>query len=396
MTQKNHIDKLFQKYFDKTASPKERSELMHLIHELNSDEELVNLMEEAYKGFVPLHNPFVLGKKEEIFQKIQVSIGNAKPKNAPAKVILHHKWFKYAIAASVTIFIGIAAYFFTSHHTDTQTLAADFNPGGNKAILTLSNGSTIILDNAKNGQLTSQGGTVVNKTNDGEIIYDASQFPQTETGAKPAYNTISTPKGGQYKVVLADGTRAWLNSVSSISFPTAFHGKDRQVEITGEVYFEVAKNKKKPFLVKAANQLVEVLGTHFNINSYDDEPDIKTTLLEGSVQIRQLNSNFSALLHPGQQAVNRSSGPILVQHVDIEQVIAWKNGMFQINDASIATLMRQASRWYNVDIEYEGKVPDRKFSGKIKRDVKASEFLQMLSYFNLHFSVEGQKIIIKN
>lgn len=394
--QKNRIDNLFQKYFDKTASPEERSELMSMINELSSDEELLKLMEDTYEGFVPQHNPFVLGKKEQIFQKIQVSIDNAEHKSSLTKVVLNNKWFKYAVAASVTIFIGIAAYFFTYHPKDTQTLVTDFNPGGNKAVLTLSNGATIILDNAKNGQLTSQGGTAVNKANDGEIIYDASQFPQTETGVKPAYNTITTPKGGQYKVVLADGTRAWLNSVSSISFPTSFNGKERQVEITGEVYFEVAKNKNKPFLVKAANQLVEVLGTHFNINSYNDEPDIKTTLLEGSVQIRRLNSNFSALLYPGQQGVTRSSGPIHVQHVDIEQVIAWKNGMFQINDASIASLMRQASRWYNVDIEYEGKIPDRKFSGKIKRDVKASEFLQMLSYFNLHFSVEGQKIIIKN
>lgn len=393
----NHIADLFQKYFDKTASADERNELMLLISEINSDEELLHLMEDAYQAYVPERNPFVLGKREKMLEQIQIGITHPEKKVATSKFLNKNGWLKYAVAASVLIFMGIGTYLFLADHsTSSQIAKADFIPGGNKAVLTLSNGSTIILDNAKNGTLANQGDIAVNKVHDGEINYEAVNTGKEETRTKPSYNTITTPKGGQYHVVLADGSKVWLNAASSISFPTAFTGKERQVKITGEVYFEVAKNKMKPFFVRTGNQLVEVLGTHFNINSYTDEPDIKTTLLEGAVKIRQLNNSFSAFLKPGQQAINKSSGPILVKPADIEQAVAWKNGLFQINDASIESIMRQASRWYDVDVEYEGKIPQRQFSGKIKRDVKASEFLQMLAYFNVHFTIEGRKIIVKN
>lgn len=397
MEQNNRIADLFQKYFDKTATVEERDELMILISEVKSDEELSNLMEGAYETYTPKQNPFALGKREQMLQKIQVAIVCADQKGTSVKVPRKNKWLRYAVAASIFMVISVCTYYFAyQSKNSSQIVKNDFTPGGNKAILTLSNGKTIILNNAKDGVLASQDGISVNKTHDGEIIYDASKSGQADTDGEVAYNTISTPKGGQYQVVLADGSKVWLNSVSSISFPTAFSGKDRQVKITGEVYFEVTKNKTKPFLVKAGNQMVEVLGTHFNINSYTDEPDIKTTLLEGAVKVRQLNSRYSALLKPGQQAVNKSSGPILVKPADIEQAVAWKYGLFQINDASLDAIMRQASRWYDVDVEYQGKIPQRKFSGKIKRDVKASEFLQMLTYFNVHFSIEGRKIIVKN
>lgn len=397
MTPKNDIADLFHKYFDKTATAEERNELMLLITKVNSDEELLQLMEDAYLAYVPQQNPFILGKREQMLQQIQLGITNAEQQVTNIKVVRKNGWLKYAVAASIILVMGIGAYFFVDEHTASRQIAkADFVPGGNKAVLTLDNGSTIILDNAKNGTLASQGDIAVNKIQDGEISYDASKSGQAESGSLPAYNTISTPKGGQYHVVLADGSKVWINAASSISFPTAFNGKERQVKITGEVYFEVAKNKTKPFLVKAGNQLVEVLGTHFNINSYTDEPDIKTTLLEGAVKIRQLNTGFSALLKPGQQAVNKLSAPIVVQDADMEQAIAWKNGLFQINDANIEVIMRQASRWYDVEVEFEGKIPHRQFSGKIKRDVKASEFLQMLTYFNVHFTIEGRKIIVKN
>ena len=393
----NHIADLFQKYFDKTATADERNELMLLISEMNPDEELLQLMEDAYQTYVPAQNPFVLGKREKMLEQIQAGITNPEKKAAATKVIRKNGWLKYAVAASILMFAGIGTYLFVAQQISrTQIAKADFIPGGNKAVLTLSNGSTIILDNAKNGTLANQGDIAINKIHDGEINYDAAHTGKEESGTKPSFNTITTPKGGQYHVVLADGSKVWINAASSISFPTAFNGKDRQVKITGEVYFEVAKNKMKPFFVRTGNQLVEVLGTHFNINSYTDEPDIKTTLLEGAVKIRQLNNSFSALLKPGQQAINKSAGPILVKAADMEQAVAWKNGLFQINDASIESIMRQASRWYDVDVEYEGKIPQRQFSGKIKRDVKASEFLQMLAYFNVHFTIEGRKIIVKN
>ena len=396
MIPNNRTTELFQKYFDKTATAEERNELMILISEENSDKELLDLMEGTYHTYVPERNPFVLGKREKMLREIQTGIAASKQKTPIITFFRKNGILSYVAAASILICMGIFAYFLVDNHSTRRQMAKmDFVPGGNKAVLTLSDGSTIVLNGAKNGTLTNQDGIAVNKTQEGEIAYDATKSAQAQNG-KVAFNTISTPKGGQYQVILADGTKVWLNAASSIVFPTQFKGNERQVKISGEVYFEVAKNKTKPFFVKAGNQTVEVLGTHFNINSYTDEPDIKTTLLEGSVKVKQLNSSYAALLKPGQQAVNKSAGPILVKPADLEQAVAWKYGLFQINDASIETIMRQASRWYDVEVEYQGKIPQRKFSGKIKRNVKASEFLQMLTYFNVRFSMEGRKIIVKN
>lgn len=391
------ITDLFQKYFDKTASAAERDELMILINDANSDEELLHLMEDTYHRYVPEQNPFVLGRKEKMLQQIQTGIAGAQQGNAISRFFREKGMLKYVAAAAVLICMGIFSYLLIRNPAGNRQMAKnDFVPGGNKAVLTLSDGSTIILNGAKNGTLTQQDGIAVNKTQDGEIAYDATKTTGATNSKKLAYNTISTPKGGQYQVILADGTKVWLNAASSIVFPTVFNGNERHVKISGEVYFEVAKNKKKPFIVEAGKQTLEVLGTHFNINSYTDEPDIKTTLLEGSVKIQEQNSSYSALLKPGQQAINSSSGPIVVKAADTEQAVAWKSGLFQINDASIEVIMRQASRWYDVEVEYQGKIPQRKFSGKIKRNVKASEFLQMLTYFDVRFSMEGRKIIVKN
>lgn len=396
MISDNDIDQLFIKYFNKTASTEERAELMRLISESGSDQELGSLMENAYRVFVPLQNPFDHDQEEKMLKQIHLKINNYKKKSAPLKIRNKNNWFKYAVAASVVIFITVCGYLLTSRYSQKEELVAiDFNPGGNKAVLTLSDGSKIDLDDAKNGNLAVQGNIVINKTTDGKIYYDTSGVASSETENKTLYNTLTTPKGGQYRIVLPDGTKAWLNSVSSISFPTKFNGNERHVKITGEVYLEVAKDKTKPFFVKTGDQLVEVLGTHFNINSYDDEPDIKTTLLEGAVKVHNINNNFIITLRPGQQSSSNKEGSIKIKNVDIEQTIAWKNGLFQINDANIETIMRQASRWYDVEIEYEGKIPEKKFTGKIKRDVKASEFLQMLSYFDVNFRIEGRKIIIK-
>lgn len=397
----DRINYLFHQYFNKKATSEERNELMLLISESSSDDELELLMENVYHTYVPNNNPFPLGKREEMLQNILGRISAVETVGSPAPKIRLNKWLNYAAAASVLILISIGSILFfkdRAAQTDVnnQLSQKSFAPGGNKATLTLNNGKTIILGGAKNGKLASQGGVIINKAYDGEIDYNASKNKETRVAEQLAYNTIRTPKGGQYQVILADGTHVWLNSVSSIKFPATFEGKERNVEITGEVYFEVAKNKAKPFFVKASDQVVEVLGTHFNINSYSDEPAVKTTLLEGSVKISRLNSQSSALLKPGQEAVNKISGPIIVQDADMQQAIAWKNGFFQINDASIETIMRQAARWYDVKIVYEGKIPERKFSGRIRRDVNASQFLEMLTYFNVHFRIDGDTIIVKN
>ncbi|WP_245224446.1 FecR family protein [Pedobacter ginsenosidimutans] len=352
-------------------------------------------MEKSFESFAPSKNPFLEGTSKSMIENIRAGIASAERvdilKTGRAKIRL----WKYAAAASILFCLGISLYIVANkNRQNDQIIATDFKPGGDKATLTLSNGSTIVLNDAKNGTIANQSGISVSKTKAGEIVYSAPSSKKVDDG-KILYNTIITPRGGQYQVVLADGSKVWLNAYSSIKFPAAFRGRFREVETTGEVYFEVAKNKAKPFKVKSRNQVVEVLGTHFNINSYADEPEIRTTLIEGAVKVHRTNNNISTVLIPGQEALNNPAGSILVRPADIEQAIAWKSGLFQINDADIETIMRQVSRWYDVEIEYQGKIPKRKFSGKIKRDVKASEFLEMLSFFDVHFSMQGRKIIVK-
>ncbi len=305
-------------------------------------------------------------------------------------------WSHIAAAASILLFLTAGA-FFIWHKQSTKQIAQnqknDIAPGGNKAVLTLANGKQIILTNAKNGLLANQGDVHVKKTEDGEVQYDASKVD--DKAAESAYNTISTPRGGTYTVALADGTVVTLDALSSIRFPTVFNGNTREVTTTGQVYFEVAHNAAKPFRVNTKGQTVEVLGTHFNINAYDDEPLIKTTLLQGSIKITR--NGESALLKPGQQSqINLTDSKIdVVQDDDMDEDIAWKNGFFHFNDADIKSVMRQLSRWYNVDVEYEGNVPDRDFSGKIYKKVSASQVLHILSLSKVHFKIEdGKKIIV--
>jgi ferric-dicitrate binding protein FerR (iron transport regulator) len=208
-----------------------------------------------------------------------------------------------------------------------------------------------------------------------------------------ALNTITTPRGGQYQVVLPDGSKVWLNAASSIEFPTSFTGNTRNVSITGEAYFEVAKNAAKPFLVKTNRAVIEVLGTHFNVMAYDDEAEMKTTLLEGAVKVK--SGSTSNYLRHGQQAVLNATGQTRVlDDVDVDDATAWKNGIFQFNDAGIEVIMRQASRWYDVNVSYEGQIPVKQFTGRISRKVKASELLNMLAYTGVKFRIEGKNIIV--
>jgi transmembrane sensor len=309
--------------------------------------------------------------------------------------------FWIRIAASVLVLLGGAYFIFdkkedANRKHDLNKVAmlpekpAVILPGRNQAILTTADGQSIILDSMQNGLLTKQGHTSVQKQG-GLLIYKA---PASFKGDNPvSYNTLTTPRGGQYEVILPDGSKVWLNAASSIRFPTVFSGKLREVSITGEAYFEVTKNKEKPFQVKVATMQIAVLGTHFNVNAYEDEAEIKTSLLEGSVQINQGNS--SGLLKPGQQAVvNYNSDKIKTGDVDLTQVMAWKNGLFQFEGADIKTIMREIGRWYNVEIVYTGKVPNHRFVGKINRNVELSEVLKILELSNVKFSVAGKKIIV--
>jgi len=272
----------------------------------------------------------------------------------------------------------------------------DVAPGRDNAILTLADGSVILLDSAANGELVLEGNTKVLKMN-GQILY-------TENGAstsKVIYNTMSTARGNQYQLQLADGSKAWLNAASSIRFPTAFTGNERRVEITGEVYFEVAHNAAKPFIVKIApvpggdSCEVQVLGTHFNISAYDDEAAIKTTLAEGKVKVAKAGS--IVLLQPLQQAIlNKGNKKLKVLQADVEKELAWKAGMFEFQDDDLQTIMRQLARWYDVKVSFERPVSKKLFNGSIRRQASLSQVLQILKLAGVSYTLEGKSVNIKS
>jgi transmembrane sensor len=328
---------------------------------------------------------------------------------APAPVRRMQVFSKIAIAAAVVVCMSLIAWWWlqkgSGKQAATSSIAttADVMPGKNGAILTLSNGQQLVLDSANNGALAAQPGLQIVK-HDSMIAY--GPLPNKERTTEVAYNTLSTPRGRQFQVVLSDGTKVWLNASSSIHYPAVFDGKERVVEVTGEAYFEVAAltpkggKKKMPFIVKIKTSSgndgrVEVLGTHFNINAYDDEAAIKTTLLEGSVKT-SIGNGQSAILKPGEQAVlSGANSPLTIHHSpDLDQVMAWKNGYFQFERADIQTVMRQIARWYDVEIKYEGPVTKDKFGGSIPRDATLSQVLHALEQSLVHFTIQGKKVIV--
>lgn len=308
--------------------------------------------------------------------------------------------------AAAVLLLGIGSWWWLN---DTKTPATppttiavkqpDILPGGNKATLTLANGSQVMLDSIK-GDLAQMGAQQARNDN-GHLQYNAG-------AAAVEYHTLSTPRGGQYQLTLPDGTVIWLNTASSIRYPTAFAGNERRVSITGEAYFEVAHDKTKPFIVElpavhstrtngAGGGEVKVLGTHFNINAYSDEAATKVTLLEGSVAVKQsvAGSGQLARLKPGEQAILGSDSQLIIDHSpDTEQALAWKNGLFDFNDASLPQVMRQLERWYDIQVKYEGQPPAVKWRGKMDRGVKFSEVLDILTRMEVKYKQQGRTLTI--
>lgn len=310
--------------------------------------------------------------------------------SSPVKIKL---WPKIAAAAMLIMIAGGLLYV---QQRSPENLTAnvyknDVAPGGNKALLILADGSKISLDEAANHQLATQSGIRITKTGTGQLVYATAD--QTKTAAS-SLNTISTPRGGQYQVTLADGTKVWLNASSSLTYPSGFaNTKQRQVTLKGEAYFEVAKDKLHPFFVKTDRQTVKVLGTHFNISSYEDDKITKTTLLEGLVSVNPIGKE-EQIIHPGQQAV-LNGGDIAVKEANTEEAMAWKNGYFRFNDEDIKSVMRKLSRWYSIDVQYEGEVSVEGFTGKISRFKPISEVLNALeSTKTIHFKVEGRRVTV--
>jgi ferric-dicitrate binding protein FerR (iron transport regulator) len=356
-----------------------------------------------------IYNPLTEAEEELVGERIYSNVQEVLTSATAEKVIpMWRKKRMWWVAAATMMLMATAGYLLLTHKDPVPNIVQTptpetrpVTPGGNKALLTLGDGSVIVLDSAANGALSQQGKTIVLKKQDGQLIYESQHNGNQDA---VAWNTISTPRGGQYQVVLPDGTKVWLNAVSSLRFPAGFTGNERVVQLTGEAYFEVkpltpkGEKEKMPFVVKLATPdgnraEIRVLGTHFNINAYDDEPGIKTTLLEGSVKVTK--NAASVLLKPGEQtSISQSSHPSQPIPVQTEEVIAWKDGRFVFNEASVETVMRELARWYDVEIEYAGKVPAEKFEGEIPRNSNITEVFKILELSNVHCKIEGRKIIV--
>jgi ferric-dicitrate binding protein FerR (iron transport regulator) len=336
--------------------------------------------------------------KNRLFNKIRRNAGISGK-----LIFLKNKTSKIAAAASIIILIGTGSYLLRQHYTHQPAIMASVNarrqddvaPGHNGAILTLADGSQVVLDNAKNGNIAIQGNSRIVKQN-GLLIYKAAKTVDPEI---INYNTMYTSRGRQFQFVLPDGSKVWLNSASSITYPTAFTGTERTVKITGEAYFEVTKKPEQPFVVIANETKVEVLGTHFNIMAYTDETAVKTTLLEGSVKFYSLingaPNGLPVLLIPGQQGqVDNKTKRITTHEADTEDATAWIHGQLNIKSEDIRSFMRQVARWYDVDIVFEGSAPSLSFSGYLDKNVNLSYLLKALNDNGVPTKLEGRKVII--
>jgi transmembrane sensor len=364
-----------------------------------------------------------------ILQKLQTSL--CEPKGGPVSPMVQghdlahvhdlRRSRRWVAAASVLLLIGAGSYFFYFRNKDAGgsertagQMAADVAPGRYGAVLTLSDGARIVRDSAGNGHIATQGGSQVLMQN-GAIVYEkasASTATATTGGAAPGsaaaahqaiaidpaaavvYNTMTTPRGRQFRVVLPDGSGVWLNAASTLRYPTAFTGDRRAVELSGEAYFEIAKDERKPFVVSARGMRVQVLGTAFNLMAYPDETAVNTTLVTGAVRV--VSGKSSLVLDPDQQAcLPDSAGRFTVSKPNLKEVLAWKDGRFRFDGAKITAIMRQIARWYDVEIEYRGEIPSNEFNGSISRAEYARKILDALERTgNVHFSLEGRKIIV--
>jgi transmembrane sensor len=387
--QKEEVRELVEKYLHNTASREEEERLLQWYWKessLESEWELNNSQtENELKSMI----------YAKIIKHDEIDTGsNFKSKS---------KFSRLRVPLLFMAVVIIGTYFYTSRvqkeNTD-QVVASvkpnDILPGGSRAILTLADGRKIELDESENGVLVNQGSIKVHKNSDGIIEYTFIKQERKDIAvsdkAEPVYNTIETPVGGKYQLNLADGTKVWLNSSSSLRFPIFFSDDNREVELKGEAYFEVSKDFKRKFSVRSGIQTVEVLGTQFNINAYSDEKSIKTTLFEGEIRVIDLKTNDSKLLKPGEQSnVDQS---IQIKRIDTQAEIAWKEGYFYFKKADIQTVMRQLGRWYGVTTRYEGNIPVNHFSGSISNSLTLLEVLEILEKSDIHFSLDGKEVVV--
>lgn len=368
---------LIEKYLKGTATVEEREEVLGWYRSIDHG-----------RIEIPLENSF---EKEEMRERMRYRLQQYIAQNRPGRKIIRYRW---AAAAAILLLIACGSYFWVRSDSKgiesiaRASLKTDLPPGGNKATLTLANGTKVILDSVHNGQLAMQGKSKIMKVNNGLLAYNSSANPDHQSSTFQ-YNTLATPRGGQYQLILPDGSKVWLNAASSITYPTAFTGNERIVKITGEVYFEIAHNADKPFRVEAEGREIVVLGTSFNVKAYTDDPLMKTTLISGAIKVSNI------LLKPGQQdCIDKQTDKTTVKESNTDNVIAWVHGQLPLQGDDLPTLMRAISRWYNVDVTFEGKAPPCNFIGRIDRDVNLSNVLNALSVYGIHTRIEGRTIIV--
>lgn len=400
------IKELLDRYLKGSASPAEQK----LVEEWLEENEFPE------NEWVKMNDPDKVIWMNHLQEELNKTLDSSNPPSEdPSYISL--PWYRrmyFHLAAAVIVIAAIGSWYFllnekapVEHVVATKTAApkGDVLPGSNKAILTLDDGATVVLDDSQNGMLAKQGNTEISK-NGAQLVYNGAK--NTGTTKAVSYNTLTTPRGGQYNLVLPDGSKVWLNAASSLRYPVVFTGDRREVEIKGEAYFEVAPQKNGnasvPFIVKVNREdgshkgSIEVLGTHFNINAYDEEATVNTTLLEGKVKVLPpvKTGGKPVMLAPGQQSRLNAAGSIrVVNDADVEEAVAWKNGLFMMNSADIATVLRQLGRWYDVEIIYNKGIPKGKISGDIPRNMNLSEVLKVMELSGVDFEIEGRKIIVE-
>ncbi|MBL7750871.1 MAG: FecR domain-containing protein [Chitinophagaceae bacterium] len=410
----DRLGELFKLYYNKTASPQEREELMGLLRVASSSDlaTLANLIRESGEKLEIVESGLPAEKANSILATIlgkstlhaglsseggQASVELQPTETLPKIHRLHFRRARWWAAAAILV-LGISSYFLILNKQVTSirnpianNLPKDLPPGREAATLTLNDGRQILLDSTTGTITDANGIQIINV--DGLLSYQGEA-----TGDQVVlYNTITTARGNQYQLQLEDGSKVWLNSASSLRYPVAFKGNDREVELTGEGYFEVAHNPTMSFKVKTHKQVVEVLGTHFNINSYNDENAVRTTLFEGSVRVQSgVGNQESVVIKPGQQSILTSDQQLITSNkVDLEKIIAWKNGWFEFDQVDIGTIMRQVSRWYDVDIEIKGKGSKEKFGGRLSRNLPLSAVIEMMKVNGVECELDGKSLVVR-
>ncbi|WP_205508851.1 FecR family protein [Longitalea arenae] len=391
---------LIKKYLKDDLDGNEKQELeswkneseinQQIFDELIDDHYLISAVADAYK----IDSDIVARQKMHglITEEPQLPV---EAEAEPEKTMIRSLWPKLAAAAAVILILLSIAIFSKQdrepgpHVTGKQKAEPDIAPGGSKATLQLADGRTIVLDNTAMGQLARQGATQI-MSKDGQLVY----APGEEDGKNEVlYNTVSTAKGQTYPLLLSDNSRIWLNAESSIRFPVSFTGNERKVEVTGEVYFEIAHNAAKPFIATVNGVNIQVLGTKFNVNAYKDEEAIKTTLIEGSVRV--INGMQRKQIRPGQQAQVIANEITVTDDVNVDKITAWQQGYFRFSEDKLSEAMKNVARWYNVEVVYEGGAANVELTGDINRSSNLSSVVKLLAAMDVNARIEGRKLILK-